>query len=85
MVQNKILTVLGEISYSIYLVHVLIVTALVFWLIQFEIFSTLAPEIRFFIALVVTAPTEIGVSYVLYRYLEKPSIRLGAILISRLN
>jgi peptidoglycan/LPS O-acetylase OafA/YrhL len=81
----RFLRFLGEISYSIYLAHVLIVTALVFWLIQLEFFANLVPEIRFFIALVVTAPAVLSVSYLLYRYVEKPGVRVGSTLTSRIG
>jgi peptidoglycan/LPS O-acetylase OafA/YrhL len=76
---------LGTISYSIYLSHVLVVTVAVFSLLQLPQFLSTAPEIRFLIGALVTVPVVAVISYFLYHFLEKPCIKLGTVLIKRIN
>jgi peptidoglycan/LPS O-acetylase OafA/YrhL len=73
----KPLRFLGEISYSIYLCHVLIVYPIVYILIQAPGFLELASIERFAISLLLTFPLVIFSSYILYRFVELPSIRFG--------
>ncbi len=71
------LRILGNISYSIYLVHLLVVIPCVYWLLTFSFFLQLSADIRFVVAFCLSAPIVCGLSYVLYRYVELPSIRIG--------
>lgn len=71
------LRILGHISYSIYLLHLLVVIPCVYWLLTSSFFLQLSAEIRFIVALCLSAPIVCGLSYVLYRYVELPSIRIG--------
>jgi peptidoglycan/LPS O-acetylase OafA/YrhL len=71
------LRVLGHISYSIYLVHLLVVIPCVYWLLTSSFFLQFSAEIRFVVALSLSAPIVCGLSYVLYRYVELPFIRIG--------
>ena len=82
-VSGKVLHVLGEISYSIYLSHIFIVTVVVSLLLRFDQYLSIGPGFRFLIALAVTAPLVVGVSYLLYRLVERPGIRLGQQLLQR--
>ena len=66
---------LGEISYSIYLAHIFVVTGCVYLLIQTDDYLNIAPEIRFLIALLITLPLVVALSYLLYRSIEKPAIQ----------
>ncbi len=77
----KPLRFLGEISYSIYLGHILIVTPVVFLLTQQPGFISLAPLSRFLISVAVTAPVVIATAYILYQLIEIPFIKLGRKLI----
>lgn len=80
---HKYLRFLGDISYSVYLSHLLIVIPAVFWLIQRPSFMTLTTSMRFLLAVCLTAPLVILVGYLLFRAVEIPSIRLGKYLLSR--
>jgi peptidoglycan/LPS O-acetylase OafA/YrhL len=68
---------LGDISYSLYLSHLLIVTPIVYWLFSLPDFLPLPPLTRFSIATACTVTLIIPVSYLLYRLIEVPFIRLG--------
>ena len=68
---------LGHISYSIYLCHILIIYPIVYALIQHTLFLTMLPSQRFITALAITLPLVISFSYILYRWVELPSIRIG--------
>jgi len=73
----KPLRFLGDISYSIYLCHILIVYPIVYALIQAPGFLALSSIERFTISLLLTLPLVILSSYFLYRFVELPSIRFG--------
>jgi len=68
---------LGNISYSIYLCHILIVYPAIYWLIQQSSFLDLRPIERFSIGTLISMPIVIVSSYLLYKIIEKPSIVLG--------
>ena len=74
---------LGDISYSIYLAHLLVVIPAVYWLIQRSDFMGQATYSRFVIAVAVTAPIVLLVAYVLHQAVEKPSITFGKRLTTR--
>lgn len=76
---------LGEISYSIYLCHLLILTPAVYWLITKTQFASFSPASRFFIAALITGPLVVIISSLLYRLIEKPPIKIGQYLIRRLR
>jgi hypothetical protein len=68
---------LGNISYSIYLCHILIVYPVVYWLIQQPSFLTLASHERFLLSLSIALPLVILSSFIFYSVIELPSITLG--------
>ena len=70
---------LGEISYSVYLSHLLVLIPFTYWLIQWPEFMSLNSTQRFGLALALTSPVVILFSYGLYVLVEKPSIRLGSL------
>ncbi len=73
----KPLRFLGDISYSIYLAHILIIIPVMYLLTTHPAFLQLSPHLRFAAALVLTFPLVVGVSYFLFRWVELPSIRAG--------
>lgn len=73
----KVMRHLGNISYSVYLCHILIVYPVVYLLIERTVFITLLPIERFIFAVSATLPLVIIFSYFLYRYVEIPSIKFG--------
>lgn len=71
---------LGDISYSIYLCHLLIVAPVVYFLIVSTPLQAMQPLHRFVLSLLITAPLVIVVSLYLYRAVELPTIRAGRML-----
>jgi peptidoglycan/LPS O-acetylase OafA/YrhL len=79
----KPLRFLGDISYSVYLSHILIVIPVVYWLVNQQAFLALDHTIRFIVAVGLTAPLVILIGYVLFRTIEIPSTRLGHYFLKR--
>ena len=79
----KPLRFLGDVSYSLYLSHLLIIIPVVYWLLQQPDFMSLSSLMRFGLALGITAPLIILVSYILFRGIEIPSIRMGKYFLSQ--
>jgi peptidoglycan/LPS O-acetylase OafA/YrhL len=75
ILDNKFLTYIGKISYSLYLTHRLLIILIM------KAISPVAKELSslqlFWILLPTTVITSIGVSALLYRFIEAPSINLG--------
>jgi peptidoglycan/LPS O-acetylase OafA/YrhL len=71
------LRLLGNLSYSLYLSHILIVIPTVYWLLSNTDFLLSDPPIRFIFAFAVSAPVVLIFSYCFYLYIEKPGISLG--------
>jgi peptidoglycan/LPS O-acetylase OafA/YrhL len=69
--------VLGDISYSIYLSHLLVLIPTIFWLSQSLWFMDLGPAQRFWIALALTCPLVILLAYILHATIETGGMRLG--------
>ena len=66
---------LGKISYSIYLSHELVIVAAQSALIRF--LPSLGQQAHFWVLLGATVPITIGVSALLYRFIERPAIEWG--------
>ena len=76
---------LGEISYSIYLCHLLVVTPGVYWLITGTSFGAFSPIARFAIAVAVTGPLVVLASALLYKLIEVPPLQVGRRLIKKIR
>jgi peptidoglycan/LPS O-acetylase OafA/YrhL len=79
---SKILSIypmkfLGNISYSIYLSHILIVIPTSYLLIFNQEFTSLPSGSRFLICLFITAPLVFIISFLMFAAIEKPSVNLG--------
>lgn len=68
--------VLGELSYSIYLVHGIVLWSLLRWGGAYRDFL-LADEIRFWSALPLAAVLVVGLSFATWKFIERPGMRLG--------
>ena len=68
---------LGDISYSIYLSHLLVVIPLVYLLIKSDFFLSLSPWLRLCAGFFLSAPVVLVLSYSLWRFIELPCINLG--------
>lgn len=73
----KPLRFLGNISYSLYLCHILVIIPIVFLLLKNTNFLSLSPYIRLLISLSFTAPIILLLSGVLFIYIEKPAIKFN--------
>ena len=69
--------VLGDISYSMYLSHLLVLIPTIFWLSQSLWFMGLEPAQRFWVAFASTCPLVILLAYVLHATIEKGGMKLG--------
>jgi peptidoglycan/LPS O-acetylase OafA/YrhL len=76
IVVNKITAFLGKISYSMYLCHPPLI-ALLYPLYQHIYILQIPLLLKFLLCAGVTITLLIGVSFITYRFIEKPGIRLG--------
>ncbi|HHQ4314531.1 TPA: acyltransferase family protein [Serratia fonticola] len=74
---NKISVFMGDVSYSVYLLHLLIVLPIIAFLLSNSELAILPSVMRFFVVVIITLPITYGVSFLLYRFIEKPGIKLG--------
>ncbi len=82
LLKNKTLKFLGEISYSTYLLHGILLFCLIYFGIRFEIAEKLSPITYCLIGFGIT-PFIILISFIGYRFIEKPGMELGKKLRSR--
>lgn len=85
LVVNKITTYLGEISFSIYLTHFLIIDVVRFGLRALNIEVLLSSTSYFMVLLLVTTIITVAVSHLTYKYIETPGNKLGKVLINALE
>lgn len=72
---SKIMSLIGDISYSIYLLHILVILFIIDVLNQNNVY----------VALVGSIATTLGLSYITYRFLEKPFIDKSKYLVKKYN
>jgi peptidoglycan/LPS O-acetylase OafA/YrhL len=80
----KIFKFFGDTSYSLYLVHLLIMYPMLGYLFEQSWFIGLTGFRRFFAALIIISPVAYGVSFILYFLIERTGIRLGKMTSKRL-
>ncbi len=68
ILKNNIIHFIGKISYSIYLYHATVLFALIY---------LLYPRLSIYVIWIIAFFGTIGISYLSYTYIEKPSISLG--------
>ncbi|QKJ87739.1 Acyltransferase [Paramixta manurensis] len=74
---HRISTWLGDVSYSVYLLHLLIVVPAIAILLRDYHLDALSAPLRFAAICAVVLPITYGLATLLYRYVEKPGILLG--------
>jgi peptidoglycan/LPS O-acetylase OafA/YrhL len=74
ILRNKVFSFLGDISYSLYLFHFVILTALL---------NLLYGKINTGLIFVITISLSIIVAWISYKYVEIPSVKLGKIIVKR--
>ncbi|HBT2488822.1 TPA: acyltransferase [Klebsiella aerogenes] len=72
---------LGEVSYSVYLLHLMIVIPTIGILVQYPWFAELAPTLRFLLVTVTVLPVTYFLSTLLFKYVEQKGIIFGKKLI----
>ncbi len=80
---NRLSQFLGELSYGVYLTHLLVMLPICGWLARS--WPALAMGPRFIAALALTVPLTYAVSWACYRYIELPGIEFGRQMASRLR
>ncbi len=80
---NRFSVFLGDVSYSVYLLHLLIVLPVVAYLLSNTSFAELSSLMRFIVASGIILPITYGIATLLYHFIEKPGIKFGKMLISR--
>ncbi|RWR01228.1 acyltransferase [[Pantoea] beijingensis] len=74
---HRISTWLGDVSYSVYLLHLLIVVPVIAILLQRYHMNSLMPPARFALVCGLCLPITYALATLLYRFVEKPGIALG--------
>ncbi|MEG7425326.1 acyltransferase, partial [Serratia marcescens] len=80
---NRFSVFLGDVSYSVYLLHLLIVLPVVAYLLSNTSFAELSSVMRFVVASGIILPLTYCIATLLYHFIEKPGIKLGKMLINR--
>lgn len=80
---SKLMKVLGEVSYSVYLIHLLILIPTAAYLLP--AIGEVRPSVKFLIISVISIPFTYAISYILYKYIEIPFIGHGKAVIQALN
>lgn len=74
---------LGDVSYSVYLLHLMIVIPVIGVLIQYTDFENLSATLRFVIPTAIITPVTYIIGANLYKYIEQSGIAIGRKLISQ--
>ena len=74
---NKLSTFLADTSYSVYLLHTLIMLPLAALMVSFSPYVSLPGVMRFGILFLVVVSITYGIGWLLYNYVEKPGISFG--------
>ena len=80
----KVFKFFGDTSYSVYLVHLLIMYPILYFLFEYPWFLAMSDSIRFAVSLLIISPIVYGCAYVLYQVVESNGIRLGKEIIKKL-
>jgi len=75
ILSNSIARWIGDVSFGVYLIHLLVMLPVCGWLAM--TFPTMTPLLRLISALAITVPITYGISYLAYRFIEQPGIDLG--------
>lgn len=84
LLSSRAMRFLGEISYSIYLIHMLVIIYITFGLINSAVFVGLPSGAQFFVGLIFVAPVTVLLSYAAYRLVELPTMKFGQVVANRL-
>lgn len=82
---NRISVFLGDVSYSAYLLHLLIVLPVISTLLVQTGFHHESSFLRFIFASVIIIPLTYAISLLLYVFIEKRGIKLGKMIVSKIK
>jgi peptidoglycan/LPS O-acetylase OafA/YrhL len=85
LLSGRFFSWMGRISYSVYLIHTLLMIPIACFLLKYKVYLSLPPALRFCVLSVLILPLVYTLSHVLERYIERPGIGLGRVLIQRLK
>ncbi len=85
LLSGKFCEFLGNTSFGVYLLHLLVILPLLSGLIQLSTFALLPQIARFFLCLALAIPPVYGGAWLLYYALERPGIRAGKAFLKRLR
>jgi len=77
LLNNRLSTWLGDVSFSVYLLHLLIVIPLIALLLTHTDIEYKSDMTRFLIVCVSAIPVTYALASLLYKYVEKPGIQMG--------
>lgn len=81
----RIFKYLADASYSVYLVHLMILTVVSTLLGRWQIYADAKPSIRWWLLLALSALISYAIAWPLYRWIEKPGILLGKRFVSKIG
>jgi peptidoglycan/LPS O-acetylase OafA/YrhL len=81
----QIFKYLADASYSVYLVHLMILKATSGLLSAWQLYADTDPQIRWWLLLALAALISYAIAWPLYRWIEKPGILLGKWLVSKIG
>ncbi len=82
---NRLSRFLGDVSYAVYLVHILVMIPLLKLLCAFPWFVHQRSGLRFLLLTLVAGPPTYAVAWMLFQTLETRGIQLGKIIVDRLT
>jgi len=77
LLNNRLSTWLGDVSFSVYLLHLLIVIPMIALLLTHTDIEFKSDMMRFLIVCVSAIPVTYALASLLYKYVEKPGIQMG--------
>ncbi|NDL62321.1 acyltransferase family protein [Acerihabitans arboris] len=83
MLTSKFANFLGDVSFSVYLLHLLIIIPAIAFSLQYINLNTWSSAVRFMIISLISIPLIYTLALVLFKLIEKPGVLFGKMLIKR--
>jgi len=84
MLSGKMSKIMAELSYSVYLIHFIVLYPIGLILIKFPQFIALPGVVRFLIIFCCAAIVTYSLAYFTYKFIEQRGIQLGKLIVSRI-
>jgi peptidoglycan/LPS O-acetylase OafA/YrhL len=79
---NRLAQFLADVSYGVYLLHMLVMIPALAWLCRIPAFLALNSPLRFLALAALAGPVTYALAWILFRLIERPGIRIGKALIA---